>query len=156
VSTLKNKPGSCLIHANCVQVNEAGILLRGVPGSGKSDLTLCITERGGSLVADDQVELSRRGAQLIARAPDNISGLIEIRGIGVIPTPFIKETAVALIVDLVPPDQVDRLPEPEFCEILDVQLPLLKLAPFEISAVTKLFLALKMAQTETVTDENSL
>jgi hypothetical protein len=50
--------------------------------------------------------------------------------------------AVALLVDLVPSERIERLPEPQTETLLDVTLPRLDLAPFELSAVQKLWLAL--------------
>jgi hypothetical protein len=47
-----------------------------------------------------------------------------------------------LLVDLVPPQEVERLPEPARETLQDVELPRMALAPFEISSVTKLRLAL--------------
>jgi hypothetical protein len=47
-----------------------------------------------------------------------------------------------LVIDLVAPDRVERLPEPQFCDYLRCCLPLLALAPFEASAPAKIRLAL--------------
>jgi len=40
---------------------------------------------------------------------------------------------------------IERLPEPQTCELLDITLPLVALAPFEASAPAKLRLALRQA-----------
>jgi len=47
-----------LIHASCVAVEGRGVLLRGAPGAGKSDLALRLIEGGADLVSDDQVVLT--------------------------------------------------------------------------------------------------
>jgi hypothetical protein len=48
-----------------------------------------------------------------------------------------------LVVDLVQPSEIDRMPGPECrATILGVELPLLLLAPFEVSAPIKLLIAL--------------
>ena len=52
------------------------------------------------------------------------------------------QATVALLVDLVPPDLIERLPEPQSETLLDITVPRLDLAPFEGSAVQKLWLAL--------------
>jgi serine kinase of HPr protein (carbohydrate metabolism regulator) len=97
------------------------------------------------LVADDQVEIERTGARLIARPPASIRGLIEVRGVGVVAVPYVDEAEVALVADLVRPEDVERLPEPGLlCMIAGVDLPYLKLAPFEPSAPLKLLLSLAL------------
>jgi hypothetical protein len=55
---------------------------------------------------------------------------------------MVPSASVRLVVDLVPPDRVERLPEPQFCEYLQYSLPLLALAPFEASTPAKIRLAL--------------
>jgi hypothetical protein len=52
-----------------------------------------------------------------------------------------EEAAVVLVVDLVAPGAVERLPEPARCTLAGVDLPLLRLAPFEASAAAKVSLA---------------
>ena len=51
------------IHATLVALpredgSEAGVLLLGEPGAGKSDIALRLIDNDGMLVADDQVELA--------------------------------------------------------------------------------------------------
>ena len=132
-----------LIHATAVAIDGHGVLLRGVPGSGKSDLALRLIDAGARLVADDQSELSRRGETIVARAPATIAGLIELRGIGILRLEPLAEASVALIVDLVPPQSLERLPSRRREAILGIELPVIALAPFETSAAAKLRLALR-------------
>jgi HPr kinase/phosphorylase len=47
-----------------------------------------------------------------------------------------------LLVDLVHAEEVERMPEPARETLQDVELPQLALAPFEVSTVAKLRLAL--------------
>src|SRR5947207_2280429 len=56
------------VHGTCVAIDGEGVLLRGRPGSGKSDLALRLIDGGALLVADDQTELSRRGDAIAAAA----------------------------------------------------------------------------------------
>jgi serine kinase of HPr protein (carbohydrate metabolism regulator) len=132
-----------LAYGTCVAVSQQGVLLCGPPGSGKSDLALRLIEEGARLVADDQTELHLFGDVLRARAPATIAGQIEIRGLGILRMPAMTEVPLALVVELVPPGEVERLPEPARWSRLGVSLPLLRLAPFEASATAKLRLALK-------------
>ena len=127
-------------------MNGRGVLLRGPPGAGKSDLALRLIDRGARLVADDRVEIALRRGRLIARAPAALAGLIEVRGIGVVPIPRRASAAIVLVVDLVKPERVDRMPNRAWCVLAGVRLPRLKLAPFEATATLKLRLALARAR----------
>jgi HPr kinase/phosphorylase len=139
------------VHATSVAVKGPGpswraVLLRGSPGAGKSDLALRLIDAGARLIADDQTHLERRGKALIASAPAAIAGRMEVRGIGIVRLPRAKLMArapVALLVDLVAPEQLERMPEPAQELHEGVAVPLLALAPFEASAVAKLHLALQ-------------
>jgi HPr kinase/phosphorylase len=130
-----------LVHATAIAIGDAAILLRGPPGAGKSDLALRLIDGGARLVADDQAELRRAGKLILVRAPAAIAGRIEVRGIGILRVDAVEEAPLALIVDLVPSSEIERLPESRFEEILGVPIPLIALAPFEASAAAKLRLA---------------
>ncbi|MGO9088972.1 MAG: HPr kinase/phosphorylase, partial [Candidatus Sulfotelmatobacter sp.] len=73
-------------------------------------------DEGARLVADDRTELHAVKGRLIARAPQTIAGLIEVRGLGIVARPFRKNVSVALAVQLgAPIDLGDRrLPDPAF------------------------------------------
>ena len=133
------------VHASCVALAGIGVLLRGPSGAGKSDLALRLIDGGGRLVADDRVDLALRGDRLVARAPAAIAGQLEVRGIGVVAVASATEAPLGLVVDLVAPVAVERLPEPQYCRYLGVDVPLLALAPFEASAAAKLRLAAREA-----------
>jgi len=108
-------------------------------------LALRLIESGARLVADDQTELVRRGKSVIASAPARIAGLIEARGVGIVKLgrdQLVARAPVVLLVDLAPPERIERLPEAAQESLLGVALPVLMLAPFEASASAKLRLAL--------------
>lgn len=77
------------IHAAAAVVGEAGVLIRGVSGAGKTSLALALVEaaalRGvfARLVADDRVLLERCNGRLIARPHPAIAGRVERRGQGI-------------------------------------------------------------------------
>jgi len=143
-----------LVHATCVALRPRGkssagpwraVLLRGASGAGKSDLALRLIEAGGRLVADDQTRLTRSGRSLFATAPAALAGLLEVRGIGIVKLArgqLLSRASLSLLVDLVAADRIERLPEPAEENLSGVVLPVLALAPFEISAAAKLRLAL--------------
>lgn len=92
-----------------------GLLLTGPSGAGKSQLALRLIQRGGFLVADDQTLLRVEHGCLIASCPASIRGRLEVRGIGVVPTPTQSSAPVALVLELDPEraKQADnRMPEP--------------------------------------------
>ena len=89
-----------LVHGSCVGIGGRGVLLRGPPGGGKSDLALRLIDGGAVLVADDQVALTARDGALFAAPPETIAGKIEARGIGIMNLPHDAEARVALVIDL--------------------------------------------------------
>jgi serine kinase of HPr protein (carbohydrate metabolism regulator) len=127
-----------LLHATTVAIDGHAVVIRGAAGSGKSDLALRLIDRGAVLIADDQTALRRQGATLRASAPATIAGQLEARGLGVVTLPAVADVAVRLVVDLVPPQLIERLPRPASETLLGVKVPLLLLAPFEGSATAKL------------------
>lgn len=144
-----------LVHATAVALKTRGrtwqaVLLRGPSGAGKSDLAARLIEAGARLVADDQTRLTRQGRRLMAACPKTLAGLLEVRGVGIVklrPSQLVARAPVALLVDLVPPQRIERLPEPAHESLLGVALPVLALAPFEASASAKLRLALAQIAT---------
>ena len=133
------------IHSSCVQVVGRGVLLRGPPGSGKSDLALRLIDGGARLVADDQVELRDQDNCLVASAPANIAGMLEVRGLGLFRMDFVALTTVSVVIDLVPAQEIERLPEIESVEFLGHSLPRLFLNPWELSATAKVRIAIQAA-----------
>ena len=79
---------------------------------------------------------------ILVRSPATITGLIEVRGIGILQVDTLAVVSLALVVDLVAPQHIERLPEAGKETILGITLPAIKLAPFEASAPAKLRLAL--------------
>jgi HPr kinase/phosphorylase len=132
------------IHGTCIACGDRGVLIRGAPGAGKSDLALRLIDDGAQLVADDRIDLARDGQRIMARAPAPLAGLIEVRGLGIVrlaPERLMAQAAIVLVVDLVAPDAVDRLPAPATVEFLGLDLPVLALDPFAAAAPLKLRLA---------------
>jgi HPr kinase/phosphorylase len=124
-----------LMHASCAARDGAGVLLTGAPGSGKSDLLLRLLDRGFSLVADDQVDIGNDG---MARPPEALAGLLEVRGLGLMRLPFLRETRPVLVAQLVS-GQVMRLPRPNRDSVLG--LPAIAVDPRPPSAAQLLHLA---------------
>jgi serine kinase of HPr protein (carbohydrate metabolism regulator) len=129
------------VHASTVAVDGRAILITGPSGSGKSDLTLRLLDRGFTLVSDDQTLVRRSGDRLLASAPATIAGKLEIRGIGIVEMDTVKDIPVALIVELT--GEIQRLPDDSRERpILGVMLPLISIDAMTASAPSKVALGL--------------
>jgi HPr kinase/phosphorylase len=106
------------VHATCVVIGEAGVLLRGPSGSGKSALARRLvegaTERGrfARLVSDDRVEIAACHGRIVARAVPAIAGRMEARGLGLIAVGHESAAVLRLLVDCLDQDP-PRWPEDE-------------------------------------------
>jgi serine kinase of HPr protein (carbohydrate metabolism regulator) len=104
------------VHGTGLLLGSTGVLLRGPSGAGKSVLALSLLDRWEGrglpafLVADDRVDLVQTGRELSMRAPENLAGLIELRGRGIVKRPHKSLVTLHLIIDLVP-DLVRMLEE---------------------------------------------
>lgn len=144
------------VHGTCVALGRHGALLRGPSGCGKSDLALrflFLARRGPAardapvLVADDQVHLTRVGGRILASSPESIRGKLEVRGVGIVSVKSVPECELVLVADLVAPKEVERLPLEDLkVSLVGIELPLVRLAPFESSAAIKLALAVAHAR----------
>jgi serine kinase of HPr protein (carbohydrate metabolism regulator) len=129
------------VHASSVALGGRAVLITGASGSGKSDLTLRLIDRGFTLVSDDQTLVRRDGDRLIASAPPSIKGKLEVRGIGIMEMETASDVAVALLVELT--SEIQRLPdENRQRPLLGVMLPLVTIDAMTASAAAKLVLAL--------------
>ena len=127
-----------ITHATCVALGDAGVLIRGPSGSGKSDLALRLIDQGAMLVSDDYCDMRIYGGHVVARAPKEIEGKIEVRGYGIVDTPFHSTIRIRLVVDLVKKENIDRLPETQTCMIENIMIPHLSLDPNTPSAAAKI------------------
>jgi HPr kinase/phosphorylase len=76
------------LHGSLADVYGVGLLFVGRSGIGKSECVLDLVERGHRLVADDVVQVTRRGNDvLIGRGHELAGHHMEIRGIGLIDIP---------------------------------------------------------------------
>lgn len=119
-----------IIQASAVSIGGRALVMFGKPGSGKSSLALALIDRGAILIGDDGVALYRDSDNsVIASPPPNISGKLEIRGVGIVNLPT-AQSPVALAIDL--DTKPDRLPiSPQTRELVGVEVPLL---PFSANA----------------------
>jgi HPr kinase/phosphorylase len=108
------------IHAAAVIVAEAGVLIRGASGAGKSSLALAVVEAA---------RLKGLFAWLIARPHPAIAGQVERRGQGIGPAPHEAAAILRCVVDFAPaagsPGAPDRMPGEgeDFVTLENVRLP---------------------------------
>ena len=145
MNPIHSAPGARLsaetIHASTVAVEGRAVVISGPSGAGKSDLALRLLDRGFSLVSDDQTTIRRDGDRLIASAPPNIAGKLEIRGVGIVEMYVLKDVPVALFVELT--SEIQRLPDDSRERpLLGVRLPLISIDAMTASAPSKVALAL--------------
>jgi serine kinase of HPr protein (carbohydrate metabolism regulator) len=129
------------VHASTVAIEGRAVLNTGPSGSGKSDLTLRLLDRGFTLISDDQTVVRLDGDRLIASPPPPIAGKLEIRGIGIVDIEHDSDLPVALLVELT--SDIQRLPDDaRERPVLGVMLPLISIDAMAASAPSKVALAL--------------
>ncbi|MGA2951991.1 MAG: HPr kinase/phosphatase C-terminal domain-containing protein [Caulobacteraceae bacterium] len=132
-----------ILHAGLLALRSGGlwrgVLIEGDSGSGKSDLALRALGAGFSLVADDRVVVFASGELLYGRAPVPLTGLIEVRGVGVLARQPLSFARVIVRVRLAEaPDDEERMPEPSMTRLEGIAVPTVRLWPFAASAPAKL------------------
>lgn len=126
------------LHGCMVDYRGIGILIMGKSGSGKSETSIGLLEKGAALVADDAVYVSQMGGELSTRAKDFARGYLEMRGIGIINVANLyglsairPEKRLDLVVELKPEtdlNKVDRLGmKQKKYKILDTEVPLIEI-----------------------------
>lgn len=118
-------------------------MILGASGSGKSDLCLRLIDSGAVLVADDRVILEPASmGMLMARAPERLRGLLEVRGMGVMSMPYEPQALLSLVVES--DAEPERLPDEDRTTLLlsGVRIPCLRLNLLHSSASAKVRLAL--------------
>lgn len=110
--------GAQNVHATAVVVGEAGILIRGRSGRGKSALALALIELArehglfGRLIGDDRVMVESCGGRALLSGAPQVASLIERRGYGLESQAFEKTAVARLVVDLLDESvKAARMPE---------------------------------------------
>ncbi len=142
-ATLPSAPR--LIHATCISLAGYGVMLLGPSRSGKSDLAyrLMCGADAARLICDDQTLVTVEDGILMARAPENLRGLIELRGLGLLAVPCMTASALHLAVRLVPRDDVPRIAEPAHFSLCGIDLPLIALHAFDATCGLKISVAVR-------------
>ena len=129
------------LHASTVALDGRAVLIMGPSGSGKSDLALRLIDRGFTLVSDDQTIVKKEGNKLLASAPSNIRGKLEIRGVGIVDMEMTDNAPIALAVEL--NSDITRMPDDSRERpMLGIGIPLISVDAMTASAASKVALAL--------------
>jgi serine kinase of HPr protein (carbohydrate metabolism regulator) len=122
------------IHASAVLIGRKAVLIRGPAGSGKSQLVWDLLQAAAQgalpfarLVADDRAHVEAQGGRLLVRPAPALTGLMEIRGLGILRVGYERLAAVELVVDLAAEDAA-RLPDPKGQQTVIEGIPLPRLA----------------------------
>jgi len=75
---------SISMHGTLVSVSGLGVLFVGDSGTGKTECSLKLAERGHRWIADDAVEIERRGDLLYGRSHELTKDLINIKNRGIV------------------------------------------------------------------------
>jgi HPr kinase/phosphorylase len=140
-------------HGVMVSIDGQGVLITGLPASGKSSLALALVDAGHQLVADDVIEVSRSENQLYGHCPNMLKGLLHTRELGTMDIE--KLYGRDAVLESAPLQYVVELsdqPIPEAIEgqrhytrLMKERLPLLKLNPNNpASVMSRLLVWLKL------------
>src|SRR5262249_7254355 len=140
------------IHASAVLVGARAVLIRGPSAAGKSRLAWELIEasrnravRFARLVGDDRVHLQAAAGRLLVRPAEALTGMIELRGVGILRRDHEPCAVVGLVVDLAAMD-AERLPEGGQTILEGIAIPRLAVAP----GIAALPLVLAMVTSPTV------
>jgi HPr kinase/phosphorylase len=123
------------LHGSLADVYGVGLLFVGRSGIGKSECVLDLVERGHRLVADDVVQVSRRGHDiLIGQGHELAQHHMEIRGVGLVDIPALfgvravrQQKRIEVVVQLEDWDNAQDAERTglgqQEVEILEVKLP---------------------------------
>lgn len=123
-----------VIHGTLLEIYGIGVLIIGKSGVGKSELAIDLIKKGHIFVADDAVEVSQIGNNVIGRSPKLTSGFIEIRGLGILDFyktfgyhKSISSTRIKIVIEIFEPEtknynEIERIGRSKFYTLKNVKL----------------------------------
>jgi len=85
ISTSQVATESLSFHGVFMEVRDMGVLIKGAPAIGKSELALELISRGHRLVADDIVDFFLVSpGRVEGRCPELLQDFLEVRGLGIL------------------------------------------------------------------------
>jgi HPr kinase/phosphorylase len=128
---------SVSMHGTLVSISGLGVMLAGESGAGKTECALKLTERGHRLVADDAVEVDRRGDLLYGRCHELVKGLINIKQRGIVEAEellgahaILNDSVINLMVEFYNERSPRGVRAEKLSDVLGVKLPCVELPGF--------------------------
>jgi HPr kinase/phosphorylase len=131
---------SLSMHGTLVSVSGFGVMFTGDSGTGKTECSLELAERGHRWIADDAIEIERRGDMLYGRSHALTKGLINIKDRGIIEAKellraqaILDDSIINLMVELRAMDHNGRqnsCSEEKLLDIMGVKLSCMELPGF--------------------------
>lgn len=128
------------MHGTLVSVSGFGVMFTGDSGTGKTECSLKLAERGHRWIADDAVEIERRGDMLYGRSHELTKGLINIKHRGIVEAiellsaqAILDDSIINLMVELRAMDHNGRqniCSEEKLLDIMGVKLSYMELPGF--------------------------
>lgn len=139
------------VHATALVVGETGVLVTGPSGSGKSRVAMDLIQAAhadalfAALVSDDRVGLRITGTRILAIAPPQIAGMIEVRGSGILKVANLPRAVMHIAIAVGQPQGDQRFPpaEDRYSPAPGVDLPLIYLVPGHLHDPIELINALR-------------
>ena len=125
------------VHSTSVVIEDAGVMITGKSGFGKSDLALRLIDSGATLISDDVTICEKIGDSIFLFPPNETKGLLEVREIGIMTVPYIENIKLSLFVELVE-TEIDRLPQKSFKKLLNIKINKIKIQGKNSSSVAKI------------------
>ena len=113
---------SCDIQATAVSYQGAAVLIQGKSGLGKTRLALQLIERGAKLIGDDCVHLFIKKNQLYCGAKENLKGVVEVRGLGLVKGLKVAKPTPVLCIVRLHKKMTERFPKDQVISILDKKI----------------------------------
>jgi HPr kinase/phosphorylase len=131
---------SISMHGTFVNVSGLGVIFVGDSGTGKTECALELVERGHQWIADDAVEIERRGDSLYGRSHELVKCLINIRSRGIVEAEellgaqsILDDSVINLMVELKKTDHKGGqsiYSEEKLRDIMGIKLPCMELPGF--------------------------
>ena len=117
------------ILATSLKLNGKAVLIQGKSGVGKSFLALrLIMNHKAQLISDDVTYLNPKGKQLYAETIPELAGKIEVRGVGILETPYTTHIPVVCAIQLTK-TKVERMPNKKTVTMEGIKIPLFTFNP---------------------------
>lgn len=128
------------LPATCVALGGRAVLIEARDIDARTDLVLRLVDRGASLIASEHTICQRQDGQLIACAPVQANGRIEVAGLGILELPTVERAPVELLIVI--SDTPPRFSEEPPRRLAGVDVRVVTLAALDPAGPARVTLAL--------------